>query len=387
MDWICETCNYSNFASRLSCNKCKTNKINGIPSPYKKNDWACEKCNELNFGSRIQCRKCDNKPEHLGALQGAHLINKLNEKYIKDWICNNCKEINFSFRDSCRKCLKYQSVTKSDDKINKNQVTVATWNICNDKRCEKNKHTQWDNRCNKIIAMINNDKYDVVCLQELRNHDTSIMRIKGFLNSLTKYDYSYTPYCEFNTSFYVAILYNSAKFIPVAYDQFHYNNCPENDKICYGVKLKFKNSNNYFWVYTTHLSMDSNDKTRSMNIIADKLGKSTEPVIIAGDYNLFNDDNGDMLRHMATQYFEDMAYPLNGLQGTFIGFDDDEHKAKSLLDMSRLDYIFCRNIKKVNDAEAVDFTAETLNKRDYPSDHLMITVTLVIPDTNINSWV
>lgn len=237
--------------------------------------------------------------------------------------------------------------------------------------------------------MLNINKYDIICLQELRNHDTATVKVKNFLNSLTKYDYCYTPYCEFSGDFYVAVLFNPNKFIPIEYNQFHYNNCPENDKICFGVKLKIKNTKKALWVYTTHFSMEADKKNKSMNIITTKLGNTMEPIIIAGDFNLFTDENGENLRAQASHYFTDMAYPLKGASGTFIGFDHDEFKAKELSDMSRLDYIFCRNMKKVSDAEPVDFTNETIIKKDYPSDHLMITVKLEIPDSNYElvSWI
>ncbi len=374
MDWNCSKCSFLNHSYRQTCLKCNNPNAG---SPTHKNDWTCEKCNELNHSYRTQCRKCNHKPDNLVP----------NVKAVNDWICSNCKDVNFSFRDSCRKCSKHKSVTEETDQTPTNEITFATWNICNDKRAEKNKNTQWDDRCTKIIAMLNTNKYDVICLQELRNHDTANIKIKNFLNSLTKYDYCYTPYCEFSGSFYVAILYNPAKFIPIDYDQFHYNNCPENDKICFGVKLKIKNSNKAFWVYNTHFSMDSEEKNRSMNIITTKLGNITEPIIIAGDFNLFNDENGENLRLQAANYFTDMAYPLKDVSGTFVGFEHDEFKALDVTNMPRLDYIFCRNMKKIKEAEPVDFTNENIIKRDYPSDHLMITVKLEILDTNnVTYW-
>lgn len=339
--------------------------------PYKKYDWNCDQCNELNFGTRIKCRKCSaNKPEKYA--------NIINEKAINDWTCNYCKEINFSYRENCRNCMKHKSHTLNN--TNYNDITIATWNVCGDHKSEKVKETMWDNRYSKIVTMLNNDKYDVVCLQELRNHSTSSINMKTFLTLLNKFDYCYTPYSEFESGFYIGILYKPSKLIPVAYNQFHYNDSPSNDKICYGVKMKFKNSNNYFWIYTTHLGMESEEKIKSINKIIDKLGDTKEPTIVAGDFNLFNDDNGDMLRNKISEKFTDMAYPLKGLNGTFVGFNHDDYKANKLTDMSRLDYIFCRNIEKKSEAEAVDFSLERLLKRDYPSDHLMIEVKLIVPN-------
>ena len=63
-DWICQSCNNNNFASRTACRQCgRPNRIIIEPNPpapaaVKPGDWKCSSCPEVNFGSRVVCRLC-----------------------------------------------------------------------------------------------------------------------------------------------------------------------------------------------------------------------------------------------------------------------------------------------------------------------------------------
>lgn len=62
-DWMCSRCNNHNFASRVQCNKCQTQRPG-----TKKGDWICKvrDCRNLNFASRDECFKCK-EPKPLAA--------------------------------------------------------------------------------------------------------------------------------------------------------------------------------------------------------------------------------------------------------------------------------------------------------------------------------
>ena len=90
-------------------------------------------------------------------------------------------------------------------------------------------------------------------------------------------------------------------------------------------------------------------------------------------FNFFNDREGIPQRNGMLCHFTDLAYPLKNLSGTFYGYSHDEFK-RDINNMSRLDHIFTKGFKKIDDATAHGWSREMLEKREYPSDHLMIIV-------------
>ncbi|MPC42414.1 Zinc finger protein VAR3, chloroplastic [Portunus trituberculatus] len=72
-DWDCPSCQFSNFASRTACFKCRTPKDGdsfgsggrmgggggGGIRDMRPGDWMCPKCQFHNFSSRGMCYKCN----------------------------------------------------------------------------------------------------------------------------------------------------------------------------------------------------------------------------------------------------------------------------------------------------------------------------------------
>ena len=265
-------------------------------------------------------------------------------------------------------------------------MKIATFNIDQARREEQitdeqvavgEFDTRFNNRCSLIMNLINNCGADIVCLQELRSLSTSKYDIKTFL-SLLNYDYQYMYYSELEDSFALAILYDRKKFHPVDMNSFNLHNI-NNNKICFGIKFKNISTKEIFWVWTTHWAIEENLKWDAAYKITGMLGECSEPLIICGDYNLFDDMDGNKQREWLLDYFTDQAFPLENLSGTFYGYNVDKGK-KEISKMSRLDHMFSRNMIKTTNAVAIGVTQELLEKRSYPSDHLMIMVEVEIKD-------
>ncbi|XP_052186375.1 zinc finger protein VAR3, chloroplastic-like [Diospyros lotus] len=57
-DWICNKCNFLNFANKTRCLQC-----NEKPSKRQLNpgEWECNSCNYINFRRNARCKKCDHR--------------------------------------------------------------------------------------------------------------------------------------------------------------------------------------------------------------------------------------------------------------------------------------------------------------------------------------
>jgi len=268
---------------------------------------------------------------------------------------------------------KFYPIT-SNNNSQRNILKFATFNVAQAEE-KKIMINQWDNRFQKVVDLINNCGADIIALQGLRNLETSKVGVKEFLNKL-KLDHAYQYYCEYNVAFCAAILYNRSKYYPVDFHQFHYHGTPQNDRICFGAKFKCVSSEKYVWVFTTHLDLEEKKKWQSVDRLIkefDEKHRDPEPIVIGGNFNFFDDLEGIQQREKMLEWFEDFAYPLEGLSGTFLGFDHDPEK-KEIDAMFRIDHIFCKNVKKVGQAKPVGVTKDLLENRTYPSRHIMITV-------------
>lgn len=151
--WTCQSCHSINEAHMLSCIVCTTdrpsfpppqNEITAGFSPlhYQRNshpnDWICPSCSFINFQSRLVCKSC-NAPKSedarvvgdAGAVDGSSALPS--SHYIQkreDWHCS-CGFLNFSFRSSCKSCNSVKpsaEVEKADDLLNcvPSSVDVST---------------------------------------------------------------------------------------------------------------------------------------------------------------------------------------------------------------------------------------------------------------------
>ncbi len=245
--------------------------------------------------------------------------------------------------------------------------------------------TRWNNRCLEVVKMINESNADIICLQELQNLETSKYDLKTFLAMLLPYDNSYTYYCEYKDAFALAILYKRSKVTSIAFDIFHYETDMSNTLVCYGIKFKYVGNDKTFWIYNTHWSTKSQRRDSAVTTLTNKFKDFKEPLLILGDFNMFKKEDGDKQRDLILKWSEDLAYPLTNASGTFYGYIHDDYNYP-INNMARLDHIFSKFFTKVGNAIAVGVSQELLQKRAYPSDHLMIMVECV-PNYNFKEKV
>jgi hypothetical protein len=95
MDWICNECQFRNFATRKQCLRCKDRaRLHQI----RPGDWVCPMCQFQNFASRAICLKCGiPSPTPPPALSPVPFR-------AGDWICGSCAAHNFASRIHCVRC-------------------------------------------------------------------------------------------------------------------------------------------------------------------------------------------------------------------------------------------------------------------------------------------
>lgn len=124
-DWDCPSCQFSNFASRTACFKCRTPKDGdsfgsggrmggggggGGIRDMRPGDWVCPKCQFHNFSSRGMCYKCNSPREGGRAMGGGGggggggMNGPRSGMRAGDWECQQCQFHNFASRDQCFKC-------------------------------------------------------------------------------------------------------------------------------------------------------------------------------------------------------------------------------------------------------------------------------------------
>jgi len=89
-DWMCPGCNNHNYANRVACNRCQAAKppnAEAPPSAYgayalpmaggsaggkmRPGDWICAGCSNHNFASRLKCNRCQtDRPADIATANG-----------------------------------------------------------------------------------------------------------------------------------------------------------------------------------------------------------------------------------------------------------------------------------------------------------------------------
>lgn len=144
-------------------------------------------------------------------------------------------------------------------------------------------------------------------------------------------------------------------------------------RIVLAVELESVKTGRRFWLCTTHLGLEEQEKDASVAYLASMFRRfldAGESFLCTGDYNFFDDRDGKKQRSVLTNVAQDAAYPLRNASGTFMGFSHDEF-ARPFDAMSRLDHVFYGGPVECQPA-AVYGDMELVKQRQYPSDHLMI---------------
>lgn len=257
---------------------------------------------------------------------------------------------------------------------------IAQFNVAMAMRDEKYDYSKFDNRLPEIIKLIENSDPDILFVQEaFRDLPGSVARCHALQVLLSKtYDHNYAYYNMSKLSFGAAVFYKRNKFhvIDQRIIRFH----PDQDvKVAVGCQFQHNLSGEKFWAFSTHFAMQEDLKWKSVQKMISELNIQEYPrVIVSGDYNFFEDNDGDKQRSELLKHFDDLAFPLaDGYKGTFCGFKHDRYGPKieqlSTLSLSRLDHIFSRGFKRIGDFAKVEGNKDSIIKQQYPSDHLMIT--------------
>ena len=269
-------------------------------------------------------------------------------------------------------------------KKNNNSIRLVTWNIDQANIEEKYEKTKFDNRWPLILSYIKECNADIICLQELRNLDTSSVKVNDILYniSLLGYDYKHAYYGPDKTSFAQAIFYRREKFfitdIEIHFLPLEDETKPTKTKNILCVTFNHINTDIHreFVVCSTHFDFEESVKEKSSYFLRDLIKSDIPgdiPFLCAGDYNFFDDRDGIKHRDilLGKPYdIHDMIYPLSNASGTFMGYEHNQFK-QPFDKMSRLDHVFSQLVFRYKDA-FVFGDIELIKKREYPSDHLMI---------------
>jgi endonuclease/exonuclease/phosphatase family metal-dependent hydrolase len=217
-DWNCNSCNFSNFASRFNCKNCGNSKQ--LPG-----DWTCS-CGFNNFASRKNCFKCEKQKEDSMEIENNYkkdwkcLICKFDnlstqssckscsapKDELSDWICSFCQQSNFRFRTVCFQCQKlksfnsqsvqnpgqlynvsigqfekedWKSMDKYESKESIDSISILSYNILMDKYDAERIHSKfrWEGQMEEFSKM----KPDIICLQEVRKNYLEILKSDSFI--------------------------------------------------------------------------------------------------------------------------------------------------------------------------------------------------------------
>lgn len=274
-----------------------------------------------------------------------------------------------------------------------------------EKNADKYPAYSWNNREDRVIALVEEVNADIVCLQELRELPNT-KPVEEFLFRLTKFGYRYVIQAPNpgSMAFAQVILWKKDKFFMDKMETKWLSSTPDvvsddwNERrkfghVLVGVRLtpvqgdKVISNAKPLFVFNTHFSMEEPFKTKAAENIVKMMNSISDNYILAGDFNFFPDPlPGDKQRELITQHLTDCglgAKSLGGkeLKGTFVGIETDAFKAPLPdLNNSRLDHVFCTKNLKVQNCVLYTKTMlqpepEELTSREFPSDHLPLVVT------------
>ena len=258
----------------------------------------------------------------------------------------------------------------------------ATWNIDQARREEKYEATKFDTRWPLIQSQIRECNADILCLQELRNLETSSVTINSLLYEVSQmgYDCHHAFYGPASIAFCLAIFYKRDKFFPIGLDlqllPLGDESKPNMSTVILTLKLRVISSGRVFTVSNTHFGLDEEEKSKAVQFLAHYLC-GMKRYLCAGDFNFFDDREGLNQRTVLLLSNNDLAYPLKNASGTFMGYEHDAFK-QPFEKMSRLDHVFTDSILRVGETAYAFGDMELVKTRQYPSDHLMITFDFII---------
>lgn len=259
----------------------------------------------------------------------------------------------------CLASISFNSYASDTQK--KTQLNICSYNIRGDKPVDG--ASQWIFRKDSLCRIINENNFDIVCLQEavafqleeiLERVDMDFVGIRGLFNPIL-----------FNSKrfelLHTEIFWLSESSLPcsIGWDGKY-------DRYCIWAKFKERKTGEEFFIFNTHLDhKGENAKREGAKMICEKAKHfaGDAPTIICGDMNSM--DTTDAYT-VFTANFKDsrkMASTVVGPLGTAHNFG----KVAPV----RIDYIFVRN--------GIEILTYTVNDEEYgngfyPSDHYPVYV-------------
>lgn len=292
----------------------------------------------------------------------------------------------------------------------------ATYNIDCSVREEKVEETRFCHRSDQIAALVDDLGADIVCLQELRHLDGNLPPRQWIQQ---QFGHKYAHELVFRNAgkyaFGVATLFDDTKFDAHDRRVVWFSDTPDKPSDewegKFGANAMFvalmpKQNNLYyngssrFWVINTHFLLDETIKTRSCELLIQKIGEicRDEPFILCGDLNFFPDKDADKQRGILSTIATDVGGQDRGMKstegrmllGTFVGYEHDLFHAPLRQDpetktvdtskmISRLDHIWIspkvccmdEHLTVVTKTmKSIEPQPELSDRQALPSDHL-----------------
>jgi len=257
------------------------------------------------------------------------------------------------------------------------EIKVMSYNIRLDVKSDG--ENQWNNRKEKVAALMNYYEADFIGGQEVQNH-----QLKYLLEKLDGYSYIGVGRDDGKEAGeYSCIFYKKDKYTVIRQSTFWLSPTPDSiskgwdaalNRVCtYGL-FKDKKRKKSFWVFNTHFDhIGKAARLESAKLIIKKiqeLNTGNLPVILTGDFNSKPDD--EPIQYMITKMqncrlTSKLAY---GPADTWNGFKFNEKPNGCI------DYIFVSNYKYLHVTKFATLTDSYDMK--YPSDHFPILTSIII---------
>lgn len=274
----------------------------------------------------------------------------------------------------------------------------VTFNVDQARREEQVPGKTWNERVGGVLDVIRTAKPDIMCIQEMRNLETSNMTVDEFVAVVTRIypELAAVPayYNDTKFSFAGAVFYNRYRFRFLGSGKYHYNadtGNPEHMRSHLEVELVEIATKKKLSVVNVHTPLPEDAKWEAIDVLFQEFGEpychSDGGQIFSGDWNFFDDKDGHAMRAKMEQLWTDAAFPLvhrvdeteTVLSGTFFGYAHDEFH-KQFDAMSRLDHVYVnKHVAKQGNAFFINKDNAPLPEdRSYPSDHVCIGVDFIL---------
>jgi len=251
----------------------------------------------------------------------------------------------------------------------------------------------FQNRVCGIVDTIKSSCANIATLQQLRNLESSPVKINHFIDMVTR-ECNLTPigpfyYSKEAISLALCTFYDRELFYVQQVNLIHLHKIP--DKLCLCVLFECIKNGTKFIIANTHFDLPEEKKWEEVTTLFPALLSMSEnlnaPLIVNGDFNLFDDLEGKSQRlfikekYNCIDIYERLYLARDSnilLSGTFRGFPEVDKFHQPYEKMSKLDHGFLIHGDKARmtmrfsegHSYSVNLTEENVKSGNLPSDHL-----------------